>query len=81
MINSLSELVLQESLDPGRSTRRQPHPGSPWGVYRCAGEDDWCVITVRDDRTGPPWLRPWADPAWAVAPDLGHVRRPPRPRR
>ena len=23
--------------------------GAPWGVYPCAGDDQWCVITVRDD--------------------------------
>ena len=22
----------------------------PWGVYRCAGEDEWCVVTVRGDK-------------------------------
>jgi len=21
----------------------------PWGVYACAGEDEWCVVTVRSD--------------------------------
>ena len=26
----------------------------PWGLYPCAGEDEWCAITVRDDR----WLAP-----------------------
>ena len=29
-----------------RAARR---PGAPWGVYPCAGDDEWCVITVRDD--------------------------------
>ncbi|CAN7310532.1 CoA transferase [Phenylobacterium sp. LjRoot225] len=24
-------------------------PDAPWGVYRAAGEDEWCVVTVRDD--------------------------------
>lgn len=26
----------------------------PWGVFPAAGEDDWCVVTVRDDRD---WTR------------------------
>lgn len=30
-----------------------PRPGAPWGCYRCAGDDEWCVVTVRDDRD---WL-------------------------
>jgi crotonobetainyl-CoA:carnitine CoA-transferase CaiB-like acyl-CoA transferase len=52
VVNHLAELVTQESLEPGsvdvvgnRSTT-----GAPWGVYPCAGDDEWCVITVRDER-------------------------------
>jgi crotonobetainyl-CoA:carnitine CoA-transferase CaiB-like acyl-CoA transferase len=22
---------------------------APWGVFPCAGDDEWCVVTVRDD--------------------------------
>lgn len=25
-------------------------PDAPWGVFRTAGEDDWCVVTVRQDQ-------------------------------
>ncbi len=25
-------------------------PDAPWGAFRAAGEDNWCVVTVRDDR-------------------------------
>lgn len=24
-------------------------PRAPWGVYPCLGDDEWCVITLRDD--------------------------------
>lgn len=24
-------------------------PDAPWGVYQAAGDDQWCVVTVRDD--------------------------------
>lgn len=24
-------------------------PDAPWGVFRAAGDDEWCVVTVRDD--------------------------------
>ena len=24
-------------------------PDAPWGVFPCAGEDEWCVVTVRDE--------------------------------
>ncbi len=26
-----------------------PEQDAPWGVYPCAGDDEWCVVTVRDD--------------------------------
>jgi crotonobetainyl-CoA:carnitine CoA-transferase CaiB-like acyl-CoA transferase len=26
-----------------------PAQDAPWGVFRCAGDDEWCVVTVRDD--------------------------------
>ena len=51
VVNHLAELVTQESLEPGSVDavgNRNP-AGAPWGVYRCAGDDEWCVITVRDD--------------------------------
>jgi crotonobetainyl-CoA:carnitine CoA-transferase CaiB-like acyl-CoA transferase len=51
VINHLSELILQESLVPGSvdaQGNRSPL-GAPWGLYPCAGDDQWCVITVRDD--------------------------------
>ena len=25
-------------------------PDAPWGVFRAAGEDQWCVVAVRDDQ-------------------------------
>lgn len=25
-------------------------PDAPWGVFQTQGEDDWCAVTVRDDR-------------------------------
>lgn len=41
----LAELVAAASLGEDRPAR----PDAPWDVYRCAGEDEWCVVTVRDD--------------------------------
>ena len=49
----------------GRSPKRmgnRSHWYAPQGCYRCAGDDNWLVITVRDDAewaalckaTGPP---------------------------
>ena len=67
VVNSLSELVLQESLEPGSVDtlgNRSPD-GSPWGIYPCAGEDDWCVITVRDDQDWAALVEVIGSPHWA----------------
>ena len=83
VVNSLSELVLQESLEPGSVDtlgNRSPE-GSPWGVYRCAGEDDWCVITVRDDRDWAALVEAIGRPPGPGPDRYATVRRPPRPRR
>ena len=51
VINTIAELVLAESLEPGSVVAHgnRSVDGAPWGVYECAGDDQWCVITVRDD--------------------------------
>lgn len=36
----------------GDALRDEPRD-EPWGVFRARGEDEWCVVTVRDDRD---WL-------------------------
>jgi crotonobetainyl-CoA:carnitine CoA-transferase CaiB-like acyl-CoA transferase len=51
MINQFGAEFLAESLRPGTMTA-PGHPGphdAPYGVYPCAGQDQWCVITVRGD--------------------------------
>jgi crotonobetainyl-CoA:carnitine CoA-transferase CaiB-like acyl-CoA transferase len=47
----LAELLLQEGLAPGSVQPRgnRSNQGAPWGAYPCAGEQQWCVITVRSD--------------------------------
>jgi len=50
-LNSNSEHFLRESLQPGsfvaRGNASEFH--CPGNVYPCAGDDEWCAITVRDD--------------------------------
>ena len=41
IVNQLADVFLAASLG-------EQH-GDRWGVYPCAGDDEWCVITVRDD--------------------------------
>ena len=50
-VATLGEGVLEQSLtgtQPPRSGNRDPHM-APHGVFRCAGEQRWVAIAVRDD--------------------------------
>ena len=71
-IGILGDLYLQEAVEEGSVRPRGNHSqrGAPWGVYPCAGEDEWCVITVTDDAA---WLglrSAMGQPAWARDSDL-----------
>jgi benzylsuccinate CoA-transferase BbsF subunit len=57
----------------GRSP--QPHgnqgaAGAPSGLYRCAGDDAWCVIAVRDDAEWAAFCRALGEPAWTREPQF-----------
>ena len=45
--------LLDSSANPGRilpTGNRSPHmPASPYGCYKCVGNDRWCVIAVFDE--------------------------------
>ena len=60
IVNQLADVFLAASLGAGR------RPGAPWGVYPCAGDDEWCVITVRDDEQWLALRRVLGDPEWAA---------------
>jgi len=66
-LNLLSDLFLKESLDPGsvRPQGNRSSRGAPWGVYPCAGEQRWCVITCRDDVEWQHLRTALGDEAWA----------------
>ena len=68
IVNQLADMFLAASLGDGRGDL-----GAPWGVYPCAGDDEWCVITIRDDEQ---WLAlrgVLGDPEWATADSFGGV--------
>lgn len=52
LLGTLGDLLLKEGLEPGsvRPRGNDSPRGAPWGVFRCAGEEEWCVISVRDDK-------------------------------
>ena len=47
----LGDLMLAEGLRPGSvgPQGNRNERGAPWGSYRCAGEEQWVAITVRND--------------------------------
>ncbi len=72
VLAAMSQYFLQESLEPG-SVRplgnRRPR-GAPWGVYQCAGEERWCVVTCRNDADWAGLRKALGDPDWAAGPEL-----------
>ncbi len=71
IIVSLGPQFLRESLEPG-SARPTLHgeTDAPWGVYPCAGDDQWCVITVGSDAEWSALVAAIGSPDWAVDPRL-----------
>jgi crotonobetainyl-CoA:carnitine CoA-transferase CaiB-like acyl-CoA transferase len=68
MIQLLGDLLVKESLAPG-SVHPQGNAsarGSPWGVYPCRGEDEWCVINIRSDAEWAGLRKALGNPAWAA---------------
>jgi crotonobetainyl-CoA:carnitine CoA-transferase CaiB-like acyl-CoA transferase len=68
VVNQLSELVLQESLEPGSVDARgnRVERGRPCGVYPTADDDGWCVIAVRDDADWDALVAAAGQPGWAA---------------
>ncbi|MBH0781043.1 CaiB/BaiF CoA transferase family protein [Nocardia bovistercoris] len=48
----LGTQLVVDGLRPGtvRATGNSDPDAAPSGVYACRGEDEWCVVTVREDR-------------------------------
>jgi crotonobetainyl-CoA:carnitine CoA-transferase CaiB-like acyl-CoA transferase len=63
----MAHFFLQESLEPGsvQPLGNRRTDGAPWGVYQCAGEERWCVITCRDDDDWNRLVKIIANPAWS----------------
>ena len=75
-LNLLAEQYVKESLAPGSvQPRGNRSPlGSPWGVYPCAGNQRWCVITCRDDAEWRGLARAMGDPEWTRDARFEHAR-------
>lgn len=75
LLNVMAELFLQEGIAPGsvRPQGNRSERGAPWGVYPCAGDERWCVITCRTDREWEGLRRAMGDPEWAGDAGFGTV--------
>jgi crotonobetainyl-CoA:carnitine CoA-transferase CaiB-like acyl-CoA transferase len=68
ILMQLGAVLAEEGLRPGAAgpPGNDGRHAAPWGVYPCAGDDEWCVICARDDddwrrlRTG------LGEPRWAA---------------
>jgi crotonobetainyl-CoA:carnitine CoA-transferase CaiB-like acyl-CoA transferase len=50
ILAQLAEVFALESLEPGSGVAwARTGPDAPRGPFPCAGDDEWCVIAVRDD--------------------------------
>ena len=72
ILMQISTPLVEEALRPGaiEVTGNAGRHAAPCGVYPCAGDDEWCVVTVRDDDD---WRRlrdALGNPQWASDPDL-----------
>ncbi len=71
----LGDLLATESLEPGsvRPLGNRNDRGAPWGLYPCAGDDQWVTICVRHDHDWEGLLAAMGDPSWAADPKLATV--------
>jgi crotonobetainyl-CoA:carnitine CoA-transferase CaiB-like acyl-CoA transferase len=74
IIAQLSDIYLATSL--GHDSVSSPYGnhsdlGAPWGVYPCAGDDEWCVITVSDDADWSNLCSVMGSPEWVCSSDYG----------
>jgi crotonobetainyl-CoA:carnitine CoA-transferase CaiB-like acyl-CoA transferase len=72
ILTELSAEIALESVRPGSiAATGNAVPGdAPRGVYPCAGDDEWVVITVRDDADFAALARATGQPGLAVRPEL-----------
>lgn len=70
MMGLLADFFMQESLHPG-SVRPRGNSSprcAPWGVFQCAGEEEWCVVCVRSDDDWIGLRDAMGNPDWAHDP-------------
>ena len=66
--STVGPALLDSNANPGRilpTGNRSPHiPASPYGCYKCTGEDRWCVIAVFNETEWQALCRVSGHPEW-----------------
>ncbi len=67
-VATLGPLLLASAINGQPPTRlgNRSTSAAPQGCYRCAGKDDWCVITVQTDEQWSALVEAMGDPGWAT---------------
>jgi len=60
------EIAAQALVARGVAVGGQPPRDAPYGVFRCAGDDEWCVVTVHSDAAWQTLCRVMARPDLAA---------------
>ena len=68
----VGDLLTKEALEPGsvKATGNRRERGTPWGLFRCEGLEQWVAITCRDDADWAALVSVMGSPSWATAPEL-----------
>jgi hypothetical protein len=62
------EYTVEHRPVPPAGTGTYPRAAAPYGVYRCAGRDQWCVVAVTDETEWAAFRQAIGDPAWTHEP-------------
>jgi crotonobetainyl-CoA:carnitine CoA-transferase CaiB-like acyl-CoA transferase len=64
----LGDLLLKAAIEPGSVGPRgnKSDRGAPWGPYPCAGTQQWCAVSVRDDGDWRALQQAMGAPEWAA---------------
>ncbi len=79
-VATLGAMLLYSSVNKKSPPRRgnRSRQFAPQGVYRCAGEDQWCAISIQNDEQWRALLAVMGNPGWAnetrLATALGRFR-------
>ena len=70
LVNTLGDLFMAESLAPGsvQPVGNDSDQGAPWGVFQCAGDQQWSVVCARDDADWEALKQAMGSPEWADDP-------------